>query len=117
MGRLGDVEPLVDEARLAALLEKAMGPAGPLLAPLLLPVLPELLAVVQRPPEARATGALVAVEEAAKRLGIGKTKTKELIACGHLGSVTVGRRRLVPAEAIEAYVAELMAGHGQSASA
>jgi excisionase family DNA binding protein len=43
---------------------------------------------------------MVSVPEAARRLGLGTTKVKELIACGRLASVTVGRRRLVPTSAI-----------------
>ena len=45
------------------------------------------------------------VAEAAVLLGIGKTKTRELIASGQLGSIRAGRRLLVPRSEIEAYIA------------
>jgi len=51
--------------------------------------------------------ALLPVEEAARRLGLGRTFTFALIASGELESVTVGRLRRVPAEAIGEYVARL----------
>jgi excisionase family DNA binding protein len=53
------------------------------------------------------TFTMVSVGEAAHRLGPGKTKLNRLIAAGELGSVLVGRRRLVPVEAIESYVRRL----------
>lgn len=47
---------------------------------------------------------LVAVPEAARRLGIGRTTCYAEIAAGRLPSVKVGRRRLVPVAALDAYV-------------
>jgi excisionase family DNA binding protein len=44
------------------------------------------------------------VAETAILLGIGKTKTRELIASGELGSIRTGRRLLVPRSEIEAYI-------------
>lgn len=44
------------------------------------------------------------VAEAALLLGIGKTKTRELIASGELRSIRAGRRVLVPRSEIEAYI-------------
>ncbi len=40
------------------------------------------------------------VEQTAATLGVGRTVTYRLIATGELRSITVGRRRLVPASAI-----------------
>lgn len=48
----------------------------------------------------RATVELLAVEEAARRAGIGRSLAYALIRRGELRSVKVGRRRLVPADAI-----------------
>ncbi|MFF7247613.1 helix-turn-helix domain-containing protein [Embleya sp. NPDC008237] len=48
------------------------------------------------------------VEEAARRLGIGRTTMYALIASGDIPSVTIGRLRRVPAEALGAYVAGLL---------
>jgi excisionase family DNA binding protein len=45
----------------------------------------------------------LSVPEAAEQLGIGTTKVKQLIAAGWLASVTIGRRRLVPAASIRAF--------------
>jgi excisionase family DNA binding protein len=50
---------------------------------------------------------LLAVKQAIFELGIGRTAIYELIKDGKLKTVTIGRRRLVPAEAIEEFVATL----------
>jgi excisionase family DNA binding protein len=50
---------------------------------------------------------LLTVEEAAERLSIGRTKAYELMASGELESVTIGRCRRVPVEALEPFVAAL----------
>lgn len=49
---------------------------------------------------------LLTVEEAAERLGIGKTKTYELVRTGALQSVRIGRLRRIHADAIKAYQAD-----------
>lgn len=46
-------------------------------------------------------------EAAAAALGIGRSKTFELIAAGELETVQIGRSRRVPAQALEDYVARL----------
>ena len=46
---------------------------------------------------------MLSVPEAAVRLGIGTTKVKQLIASGQLASVTIGRRRLIPATNLRAF--------------
>lgn len=53
---------------------------------------------------------LVDVDEAARRLGLGRTKLYDLIGSGALRTVTVGRRRLVPVAALDELVADLLAG-------
>lgn len=50
---------------------------------------------------------LLTVEEAARRLRIGRTTCYGLIRTGELESVPVGRLRRVPADAPAAYVARL----------
>ena len=46
--------------------------------------------------------------DAARALGgLGRTKLYELISSGQLRTVTIGRRRFVPATAVEEYVARL----------
>ncbi|MGW7238670.1 helix-turn-helix domain-containing protein [Streptomyces sp. NPDC054804] len=50
---------------------------------------------------------LLTVEEAARRLRIGRTTCYALIRSGELESVPVGRLRRVPADALAAYVARL----------
>jgi excisionase family DNA binding protein len=47
-----------------------------------------------RPPE------LLSIEQAAQRLGIGRTATYDAIGRGELRSIRIGRRRLIPADAI-----------------
>ncbi|MFJ5534483.1 excisionase family DNA-binding protein [Streptomyces sp. NPDC093261] len=56
---------------------------------------------------------LLTVEEAARRLGIGRTTCFGLIASGELESVKVGSLRRIPADALAAYVARLR-GSGAS---
>ena len=46
---------------------------------------------------------MLSLPEAAERLGVGTTKVKQLIASGQLASVTIGRRRLVPAENVRSF--------------
>jgi excisionase family DNA binding protein len=61
-------------------------------------------------PHLAPTGAsMVDVSEAARRLGLGTTSVKKLIAAGELRSALIGRRRKVPVSAIEAYVQGLEA--------
>ncbi|TLQ45003.1 excisionase family DNA-binding protein [Streptomyces marianii] len=50
---------------------------------------------------------LLTVEEAARRLRIGRTTCFRLVLAGGIESVTVGRLRRVPADAVPAYVARL----------
>lgn len=45
------------------------------------------------------------VEEAARRLGVGRTTMYALLAAGEIPSVTIGRLRRIPAEALSDYVA------------
>ena len=47
--------------------------------------------------------------EAARVLGIGRTKVYELMAAGTLGSVKIGAARRVPAQALAEFVARLSA--------
>lgn len=48
---------------------------------------------------------LFSIEEAAQRLGIGRSTLYRELTNGSLRSFKVGRRRLIPASAIHAYVA------------
>jgi len=49
------------------------------------------------------------VGEAAERLGLGRTLVYQLVLRGVIASVTIGRCRRVPAEALEEFIAELRA--------
>ena len=51
---------------------------------------------------------MLSVQEAAGELGISRSLTYELLSSGALRSVKIGRRRLVPREAIETYIASLL---------
>ncbi|MGW3412418.1 excisionase family DNA-binding protein [Streptomyces sp. NPDC000888] len=51
--------------------------------------------------------ALLTVEEAARRLRIGRTTCFKLVRAGEIESVTVGRLRRVPPDALPAFVSEL----------
>jgi excisionase family DNA binding protein len=52
---------------------------------------------------------LLTVEEAAARLAVGRTSMFALIKAGEIASVLIGRSRRVPAAAVEAYAARLVA--------
>lgn len=52
---------------------------------------------------------LLPAKEAALRLGISERTCRELIYRGHLESVHIGKRRLVPADALTTYVQRLRA--------
>jgi excisionase family DNA binding protein len=54
-------------------------------------------------PSATCDTVMLSVPEAAKQLGVGTTKLKQLIGSGQLASVTIGRRRLVPASSVRAF--------------
>jgi excisionase family DNA binding protein len=60
-------------------------------------------------PEVAEPADLLTVEEAARRLRIGRTTLYALISTGQIETVTIGRRRLVPPECVAAYVAALRA--------
>ncbi|MFI9008835.1 helix-turn-helix domain-containing protein [Actinosynnema sp. NPDC053489] len=55
------------------------------------------------------TRVLLTVEEAAERLGIGKTKAYTLVKSGDLESVLIGRLRRIHVDAIDRYAARLVA--------
>ncbi|GGO98523.1 helix-turn-helix domain-containing protein [Wenjunlia tyrosinilytica] len=57
------------------------------------------------------TLALLTVEEAARRLRIGRTTCYSLIRSGELESVPVGRLRRVPADAVTEFVSRLRMTH------
>lgn len=52
---------------------------------------------------------LYSIEEAAKLLSVGKRKVEALVADGEVETVLIGRRRLVPAEALTDYIERLKA--------
>ena len=55
----------------------------------------------------RSARLVLTVEEAAERLGIGRTLMYALIAAGDVESVRIGRLRRVPADALDAFVLRL----------
>jgi excisionase family DNA binding protein len=57
---------------------------------------------------------LLTVEEAAKRLGMGRSFVYELVLKGELGSVRLGRARRIPVEAVDAFVDRLIAESADS---
>jgi excisionase family DNA binding protein len=79
-------------------------------------------AATENTDDSQSDGLLLTVEEAARRLRLGRTLVYRLISSGELESVTVGRLRRVPAECLAEYVATLRgtsrpaAGKGSSAA-
>ena len=68
----------------------------------------------QTDPTTGAGPILLTVEEAARRLGIGRTVAYGLVATGHLESVKIGRLRRVPVDALSRFVASLTGGNPTS---
>ena len=58
---------------------------------------------------------LLSIKYACHILGLSRTTLYALMASGQLRSVTVGRRRFVPRDAIEEFIASLPAEYGRSA--
>lgn len=56
---------------------------------------------------------LLTVEEAAQRLGIGRTVMYRLVSTGAVESVTLGRLRRVPSECLEEFVTTLRSTQGR----
>lgn len=56
---------------------------------------------------ARPLRLVLTIEEAAERLGIGRTLMYALVSAGEVESVRIGRLRRVPTDALETYVATL----------
>jgi excisionase family DNA binding protein len=56
---------------------------------------------------------LLTVDEAADRLGLGRTKVYELLMRGDLPSVRIGTARRVPASALEAFVERLISAQAE----
>ena len=52
------------------------------------------------------TPLLVRVEEAARMLSLGRSTVYELIASGQLPSITIGKSRRVPVEALKQWIVE-----------
>lgn len=53
---------------------------------------------------------VLTVEQAAERLGIGRTLMYSLVSSGSVESVTIGRLRRVPSDALVRYVEGLRSG-------
>jgi len=54
-----------------------------------------------------ATPLVLTIEQAAKRLGIGRTLMYALVTSGEIESVTIGRLRRIPVECLSEYVNRL----------
>ncbi len=57
--------------------------------------------------DARPLRLVLTIEEAAERLGIGRTLMYALVSAGEVESVRIGRLRRVPTDALDAYVLRL----------
>lgn len=62
-------------------------------------------------------GVLLRIEEAAARLGIGRTLMYRLVLSGEVESIPLGRLRRIPAECLDEYVARLRSAHRQPPAA
>jgi excisionase family DNA binding protein len=67
-------------------------------------------AVAQRTDEAPASGPmLITMEQAAHRLGLGRSKTYELVLRGDLPSVSIGHSRRIDVDDLRRFVEQLKA--------
>ncbi|MBA3489905.1 MAG: helix-turn-helix domain-containing protein [Longispora sp.] len=57
---------------------------------------------------AKELNVVLTIEQAAKRLGIGRTTMYGLVMSGEVRSVTIGRLRRVPARCLDEYVNHLL---------
>ncbi|MEV0695011.1 helix-turn-helix domain-containing protein [Streptomyces sp. NPDC050388] len=62
------------------------------------------LVAQRRPAAGDATLVALTVEEAARRLGIGRTKLYEYVSTGEIASVKIGSLRRIPAEAVNDFL-------------
>ena len=58
---------------------------------------------------------LIGIMDACKRVGIGRSYMYDLLDCGEIASVKVGKRRLVVAESLQTWVANLPAAQVKGA--
>jgi len=59
---------------------------------------------------ARPVRIVLTVEEAAERLGIGRTLMYALVMAGEVESVHIGRLRRIPTDALDSYIRQLRTG-------
>ena len=59
------------------------------------------------------TPLVLTIEQAAQRLGIGRTLMYALVTSGEIESVTIGRLRRIPADCLTTYVNRLRAQNTQ----
>jgi excisionase family DNA binding protein len=69
-------------------------------------------ALIQQGTEAAEAVRLLSIKEACRILGLSRTTLYAQMASGRLQSVTVGRRRFVPREAIDVFIADLPTDYG-----
>lgn len=79
----------------------------------------DLRALIAQHNPAQADPTLVAltVEEAARRIGIGRTKMYEYVASGEIASVKIGSLRRIPAEAVNDFLARRLSATDFGAAA
>ncbi len=63
------------------------------------------------------TPLVLTIEQAAKRLGIGRTLMYALVTSGEVESVTIGRLRRIPARCLTEYVNRLLEQDSTSSTA
>ncbi len=57
---------------------------------------------------------LLSIEETAHALGLANSTVRAMLASGEVGSVKIGKRRLVPVDAVSIYVDRLKAEAGSA---
>ncbi|MFF5723499.1 helix-turn-helix domain-containing protein [[Kitasatospora] papulosa] len=71
----------------------------------------------RRPAEGDTTLVALTVAEAARRIGIGRTKLYEYVTSGEIASVKIGSLRRIPAEALNDFLARQLTASDFGAAA
>ncbi|MEU6661786.1 helix-turn-helix domain-containing protein [Streptomyces sp. NPDC046821] len=73
--------------------------------------------MAERRPTGDATLVALTVAEAARRMGIGRTKLYEYVSSGEIASIKIGSLRRIPAEAVNEFLARRLSATDFGAAA
>ncbi|GGP77938.1 MULTISPECIES: helix-turn-helix domain-containing protein [Streptomyces] len=73
--------------------------------------------IAERRPTGDTTLVALTVSEAARRIGVGRTKLYEYVSSGEIASVKIGSLRRIPAEAVNEFLARRLSATDFGAAA